>query len=243
MGFKVTRREIAARLAQAVVLYLVGGIILYQSMFLDSLDDYETIPVWWWIETLVSWPTDVTPVGVVAIIAVVLVLFGLAKAALWLISRFRTTLSSVPSRRAFLGFMLLSATLGVGVGFAMEPLVATEHRMCQDLPDSAFVTFEGVYQEPETGDLGYFAGGTNLWMFEGDSEAGDWDFAHKRSGYGRSGYAYEATYEKNGEYYYVIANDTSLTFYEKNRTAIGTQGATVKSQLDFVARCTGETDV
>ena len=242
MNLKASPREIAARTAQAVILYLVGGIVLYQPMFLDSLDDYDTIPIWWWVETIVSWPTDVTPTGVVVILAVVLVLFGLTKAALWLISRFRTTLSSVPSRRAFIGFMLLSATLGAGTGMVIDPLAATEHSQCQDLPDSAFVTFEGVYQE-SSGDLLYFAGGTNMWMFEGDSEAGDWDFAHKTSGYGRTGYAYEGTFERNGEHHYVIANDTSLTFYEKNRTAIGTQGATVKSQFDFVARCTGETDV
>lgn len=236
------QRGIAVRIAQAVILYLVGGIVVYQSMFLDSLDDYETIPIWWWVETVVSWPTDVTPTGVVAIVAVVLVLFGLTKAALWLISRFRTTLSSVPSRRAFLGFMLLSATLGMGAGMVTEPLAPTEHSQCQDLPDTAFVTFEGVYQEP-SGDFIYFAGGRNVWMFEGNSRGGSWELANKDSGYGRTGYAYEATYERNGEHYYVIANDTSLTFYKMNRTAIGAHLLTDKRQFDFVARCTGETDV
>jgi len=235
---RATPREIAVRLVQAVILYLVGGIILFAPVFLDSLDDYDTVPVSWWVEMLVSWPTEVTRTGVVAIIALVLVLFGLTKAASWVVAQFRTTLSGVPSRRAFLGFMLLSATVGAGVGVAAEPLTPTEHSHCQDLPDSAFVSFEGVYEKPN-GDLVYFAGGTNVWMFDGD----DWFVTTKRSGYGRTGYAYEASYQRNGEYYYAIANDTSLTIYEKNRTEIGAHLLNDKRQFDFVSRCTGETDV
>lgn len=237
-----THREIAVRITQAIVLYLVGGLILYNSVLVDAARSDKGFSAGWYLETVVMWPTGVTPTGVAVIVSAVLVLFAVTKVFSWIISRFQSTLASVPSRRAFLGFMLLAATLGAGVGMATEPLSATEHSQCQDVPDSAFVAFEGVYQEP-SGDLLYFAGGTNMWMFEGNSEAGDWDFAHKTRGYGRTGYAYEGAYERNGEYYYVIANDTSLTFYEKNRTAIGTQRATVKSQFDFVARCTGETDV
>lgn len=236
------RREYAARVAQAVLLYLVGGVVVWAPVFFDSLDDYETIPVWWYVENIATWPAGGSIGFVFAVLTVVFVLFGLAKIGLWLVSQFRTTLSEVPSRRAFIGFVLLTVVLGVGVGAAVNPQSLMEHRQCQDLPDSAFITYEAVYRQP-SGELMYFAGGSHLWMYEGHGEKADWHFEWKSGGYGRNGDAYEADVERDGGHYYVIANDSSLTIYEKGRTAIGTQGATVKSQYEFVAECRGESDI
>lgn len=133
--------------------------------------------------------------------------------------------------------------LGVGVGAAANPIDMLEHKWCQDPPDSAFINFDALYKDAD-GNYIYFAGGAHLWFYEVSEEnPGDWWVHRWRGGYGRSDHAFEGTYEDHGDTHYLIADETKLTVYEKNRTAIGAQGAEKTFEAGFVANCYGEEDI
>lgn len=240
----IDRREAGVRVGQAVLLYLLAGVLLLSGPFVDTQAEHfpqTAYTYWWWVTELLSWPTWLPPIGVAYYAGVAVVSYWATVAFKWVYTTFRETLANVPSRRTFLGFLVLAATVGVGVGLA-DPGELQDHAVCQDLPETADVSFEGVYKRSDAEQAHvYIAGGHHqVWFY--DMAFGEWYVMDFESGYGRTGYAYEATVEWGEETAYIIANDTSLTVYRKNETAIGTQGASLAEQYEFVAKCRGEMD-